>query len=140
MNEIVIDASVALRAVYPSEDGHEETASALGELLPSGSEPVAPDIFPYEIGNSIRRASSTAAQRTTLYLDTLQLVRLVRPPVSVLARALTLAPQVSFYDAAYVATAEDLGTLLWTEDAAILAAVPEIATSTADLKRRLRGR
>jgi len=137
MNLVVRDASVALRAVYPNEEGHEDVIARLGEVVPAGIEPVAPDVFPYEVGISIRRGSGTGAERVTLMLDALQLVRLIRPSIEALGRAQASSAKLTFYDAAYVALAEDLGTIVWTEDQAILKAAPGVASDTRSIRQRL---
>lgn len=133
MTTIVLDASVALRACIPHEASHEAALDKLAALASSGIEPIAPDLFPYEVGNAIRRMGGTATERMDLLLDILQLVRLVRPTVDALARAQASPAKLTYYDAVYVALAEEHATLLWTEDAAILRAAPDVARSTDEL-------
>lgn len=138
MNAFVLDANVALRAVLPAEPAHVDASAALSDLLASGLEAVAPDLFPYEIGNVIRRTGGPAKDRVSTMLEVLQVARLQRPSLDALAHSQAAESKLSFYDATYVALAEELGTLLWTEDRAILKSVPEIATDTANIRRRLR--
>ena len=138
MNEVVVDASAALRTLSAHEEGHAEAAELFGKLLPLGIEPIAPDIFPYEVGNALRKSKGAAPVRTSLFLDALQLVRIVPSGIDVLARAFGSASKLSFYDACYVELAETREALLWTQDDAILKAAPEIAFDTTRLRSRLR--
>ena len=139
MSAVVMDASVALRAVYATEPGHDDVIARLGELLRAGFEPVAPDLFPYEVGHSIRRGPGTASQRSALMLDALGLVRLVPPSLDTFVRAQSSSGRPSFYDAAHVALAEEVRAALWTEDGAVLRAHPDLAADTSGILRRLRG-
>lgn len=138
MSVLVVDASVALRASFPGEAGHREAAERFAEIVAAGVEVVAPEIYVYEVGNALRRTVGPGAERAAQMLEVLGLARIQSASLDILVRAQTSATKLSFYDAAYVALAEELGTLLWTEDRAILKAAPEIATDTANIRRRLR--
>lgn len=130
--EIVVDASVLLRARLATQEGHEEAAATLRRLLDSGWEPVAPDLIAYELGQALRRSPSPAVDRERDLLDILRLVRAIRPPRETHTQALRFAEasRTSFYDASYVALARTLQAPLWTEDQEILRKAPDVAIDT----------
>jgi len=116
MPTLVIDASVL--AVALVDDG------SLGARIRSrllGSELAAPEIIDLEIANVVRRqvmAGSLGGDRARQAIDDLAglpLTRLSHRPL--LRRIWELHPNVTSYDAAYVASAEVLRVPLATADA-----------------------
>lgn len=140
MSEFVLDASVAVRLVRPSESGHDGAREVYAEALESGFAPIAPDIFLYETGHVLGRAGGPAAEHVRTLLGAYELVDVVRPSLEVLSRAAELRQTsgVSFYDASYVALAGDRGTVVWTEDRELVRRFPHIAVDTERLKARLK--
>lgn len=133
---VVVDASSAVRATIDVESGHADAARAFSTAIERGWDVVAPDVFPYEVGSALARTGEVG--RAALLVEALQYVELRRPSPESFVRALALSrPKGSFYDAAYVALAEESGGLLWTEDKEILRRFPERAVDTRELLRRL---
>lgn len=135
---LVLDASVGLRIVQDDEAGHEEARECLARALAQGWDVVAPDLYLYEVGNVIAR-SRTKSHRAERLLEAYGLVEVVRPSADALQRALAIAGdgKPSFYDAAYVALAEDVNGTLWTEDREVLKRYAGRTASTRELARRL---
>lgn len=135
---LVIDAGAALRVVLASQAGHAEALEAYTRAVRAGWAPIAPDVYLYETGNALARSRTTAGRAERL-LDAYELVEVVRPTIASLARALAVAEdgKLTFYDAAYLALAEERDALLWTEDRELLKRFSARTASTAELTRRL---
>lgn len=141
-DSIVVDASVGVRIADRNQPGHAAALDALTTVLRLGAEPVAPDLYAYEVGNAISRFGDPAPERARLYLRALEIVSVAQPTVETFLRALDVASsrRLTFYDAAYVALADDRQAPLWTEDRAILKQCSDLAIDSATLTARARGR
>lgn len=133
----VLDASVGVAVVSPDEPVHAAATERYDELVTGGARFVTTEFYAFETGNALARAKvkGPIAER---YNEARALA--VRAVLSEegLHRALRIAMdgKLSFYDAAYLALAEQEGALLWTEDKEILKRFPKQAASTAELKKR----
>lgn len=138
MSTIVIDASAAVRALSASEIGSGEARAVLGRLIAAGIEPVAPDVFPYEIGHATMRASGSDEARVAMLMRATLVTRLLHPTSEDRRATLRLARDhaISFYDAAYVIAARSEGAVLWTEDHELLEKFPDVAENTATIMAR----
>lgn len=136
---LVLDASVGIRVALQSQPGHKEALACYERALRHGYEPVAPDLYLYEVGNVIARGRSEAGRLERL-LEIQALADVRRPSPEALARALDIAGdgKLSFYDATYVALAEELASTLWTEDREILKRFPRQTADTTELLRKLK--
>ncbi|HWH08809.1 MAG TPA: type II toxin-antitoxin system VapC family toxin [Candidatus Thermoplasmatota archaeon] len=136
---VVLDASVGIRIVVQEEPGHEEATRCYDHAARRGWDVVTTDLFLYEVGNVLARGRAQAGRAPRL-LDALQLAEVRRPSPNALARALGIAGEgkLSFYDAAYLALAEETDGLVWTEDRELLKRFPGRTTDTRELERRLR--
>lgn len=112
---IVVDAGVIVTAL--ADDGPDgETARwrLRGERL------TAPHLIDLEVASAWRRLATTGAlsdRRCRLAIDDLRALRLDRVPHTVLLeRCWQLRPNLTSYDAAYVALAETLACTLLTGD------------------------
>ena len=116
---IVVDASVV--AVALADDGRDgDTARArLRE-----AQLAAPELIDLEVGSVLRRQLASGAldeRRARLALDDLMEVPIRRAPhLPLLRRCWELRDNLTIYDAAYVALAEALDTLLVTADARLV--------------------
>lgn len=136
---LVLDASVGIRIVVQEEPGHEEASACYDAAANQGWDVVTTDLFPYEVGNVLSRGKGQAGRAPRL-LDALQLAEVRRPSPNTFVRALAVAGEgkLSFYDAAYLALAEEADGLVWTEDRELLKRYPGRTTDTKELRRRLR--
>lgn len=137
---LVLDASVGLRIVLPTQAGHADALAAMEKALQNSWGVVAPELYLYETGNVVARAQGKVADRLRVLQDAHALADVTRLSDAALARAMDVAAdgKLSFYDAAYLALAEDVGGLLWTEDREILKRFPGRTADTKELLRRLR--
>lgn len=112
---IVVDASVLAPALADDDrDGDRARDRLRGEQL------VAPQLIDLEIASILRRAVRAKRldeRRSEQALIDLAVLPLQRAPhLPLLARVWELRDNLSAYDAAYVALAEALGTVLLTAD------------------------
>lgn len=119
---IAVDASVLANGLADDEaDGH----LARGHLM-SGGDLVAPDLVDVETVSVLRRrwlAGDITARRFSAAIDDLEDLSLTRFPVlPLMRRAYELRANVTAYDAAYVALAEQLDCTLVTADARLASA------------------
>ncbi|HLE98243.1 MAG TPA: type II toxin-antitoxin system VapC family toxin [Candidatus Thermoplasmatota archaeon] len=135
----VLDASAAIRAAREEEEGCAEAQAAMLAALGAGYEPIAPDLFAYEVGHASGRGSPRLGGNAPLLLATLQMPRFVQLTPALLVRVQSLAHEarISFYDASYVALAEAARTWLWTEDKDLARKFPDIACSGAGVPGRV---
>lgn len=115
---LVVDASaIVALLIEPGEIGER-----IGRRL-AGSQPHAPDHLPVEVANVIRRRRNARLLTTAearLALEDFWSLPIVLWPFEVLrSRAWELGENLSSYDAAYVALAEQLQAPLLTGDARI---------------------
>ncbi len=117
----MVDASVVLK--WQLDDEHDvDNALALRDdfLIAEQLELDAPVLLAYELTNAIRSAAvraRLAPEVTEEALGNLLACGIgLHAPVPERILALALRFNISGYDAAYVAVAEDLGAELWTAD------------------------
>jgi predicted nucleic acid-binding protein len=113
---IVVDASVLANALGDDEDdGHLARAR-----LVAGAELAAPDLVDVETVSVLRRrwlAGDLSAGRFSAAIDDLEDLALARyPTLPLMRRAYELRANLTAYDAAYVALAEQLTSVLVTAD------------------------
>ena len=112
----VVDASVLVE--YLTKGEHEEAAR---EAIGRERWVWAPALVDAEVGSALRRqtrAKEISARKAHVALDDLHYMRLQRIPLAALVdRAWQLRDNVTFYDALYVALAEEAGAPLLTLDA-----------------------
>lgn len=123
---IGVDASVAGKWIF-AERYSEQASALLKGALASGDTIVAPPLLPIEVANIVRQRVRrerlplpVAQQRLQAFLALP--VRLLLP-ATVHARALELADEYGLpaaYDAHYVALAEALSYVLWSDDQRLL--------------------
>ena len=122
MIDVVIDASALIQALL----GADEQAAELRAGLP-GMRLHAPHLIDAEVGNVLRRRERSgvigSAEAQTGLLVAAAVVRLRYPHAGPLSeRAWALRDNLTFYDALYVALAEQLAVPLLTADARLAAA------------------
>lgn len=114
---IVVDASVLANALA------DDTADGrlARQRLTRGGELVAPDLVDVETVSVLRRrwlAGDVTARRFSAAIEDLENLSLTRfPTLPLMRRAYELRADVTAYDAAYVALAEQLDCALVTADA-----------------------
>ena len=130
---ICIDASVGVKWYLRDEAGARDALALLQQFAAGRLGIVVPELFFYEVGNTMSLAVRRAGIPERLALAELdELERLHLDTVCILGRmdsALAFSQRfgVSFYDAAYLAAAESRAAPLITCDAALIAAVsPEL--------------
>lgn len=119
----VVDASVALKWFIEEPDSSEAIALRDGHTLRQ-SILVAPDLLIYEVANALlhnARFSESETARSIQALYNLQ-IELVAPTEELTLAAIRLATRhkLTFYDALYVAVAQQVGTELITADRHLL--------------------
>lgn len=127
MNEAVLDASVVLKWFHSDGEEHLEAARELRERFEAGELRVlAPPLLWLEILNvAARRWRWTAAKMEQLAAALPGLgFELVEPELVGVAR--WASQGLTAYDAAYVAVAEQAGTLLVTDDAEVVRTAPDL--------------
>lgn len=135
---IVIDASVGMRVMIEDQEGHAESRACIQALLAAGHRLIAPEVYHYEMGNGLSRGPGDAARKARMLSAARGVVDLVPLSESAADRAMAVAAakKLSFYDAAYLAVAEEADVSLWTEDKEILKRFPGRTASTVELMRR----
>lgn len=135
----VLDASVGVRIVAEEEAGHLEALQRFEILILAEAEFFAPPLYVFEVANALARAKRKDGAVGRLQ-DAAGLPQIVQLSVETLERAFGIAldGKLSFYDASYVALAEQTSAILWTEDKEILKRFPAVTANTAELSRRLR--
>lgn len=133
----VVDASVGVALVTNTEPQHALANLRYTTLLESGARFVTTPFYVFETGNAIARArpKDLARERYEAARELALSIPLESPG---LLRAFDVAldGKLSFYDAAYLALAEQEEGTLWTEDKEILKRFPGRSASTAELTRR----
>lgn len=118
---IVVDASVLANVV--GDDGAD---GALARDAIRGDELAVPDLVDVEVVSVLRRrwlGKTMSARRFAKAVDDLAALPADRfPALPLMRRAYELRANVSAYDAAYVALAEELGCILLTADRRLAAA------------------
>ena len=126
---IVVDASVAAKWIF-TEEYSAQARALLRATLQAAERITAPPPLPVEVTNIIRQrmrqetlSISEAQERLAAFL-TVPLT--LRAPRTLYRRALALAAQYDLsatYDAHYVALAQVLDCILWTDDQRLLRAL-----------------
>jgi predicted nucleic acid-binding protein len=132
LNEVVLDASVALKWFHSEGEDHLEAARALRERFEAGELRVlAPPLLWLEILNVAARRWHWEEARLSRLASTLEDLgfQLVEPDLPGVAR--WAAAGLTAYDAAYVAVAEQTGSPLVTDDAEIIGTAPELTVALA---------
>jgi predicted nucleic acid-binding protein len=120
---IVLDASAAIDWLIqsPMAPRIESRILAANQIL------CAPHLFDLEVAQVLRRLAKQnliSGQRASVALQALFQLRVVRyPHLNLLPRIWELRHNLSAYDAAYVALAEQLGAPLITRDSRLAAAI-----------------
>jgi predicted nucleic acid-binding protein len=119
---IVLDASAALDWLLQTSAGRKIE----GRIYSRNESLHAPHLLDLEVGQVLRRLVRelvVSAHRADLVIQDLMDLRLTRYPHSVLLpRIWQLRHNLSAYDAAYIALAENLGATLITRDARLASA------------------
>ena len=124
---ICVDASVAAKW-FLQEEWADRARALLRDTLNADELIVAPSLLPYEVTNILRQRLRGDApiplEQAIVHLDDFLSVPIeLRSPPWLHRRALILADTFGLpaaYDAHYVALAEDLDCVLWTDDRRLL--------------------
>lgn len=138
---VVLDASVALAAIFPDEVLNAHALKLLGDLNARGALLVSPVLWESETSSAVRfrvaaRKTLAATAEATAYalLDALPIHIVHDPNVVLRARALAVAfNRTRVYDATYLALAQLHGLDFWTGDERLYNAVngPNVFHSAA---------
>lgn len=120
---VVVDASLAVKWIV-REPGSNEALALLETWIRSGVVLSAPPLLLYEVSNVLHQLVRRGA---IAHLDAMELMGALgtvplnyeTDPHATVVTALTLAHECGLsatYDAAYLALAESLGTVMWTAD------------------------
>lgn len=127
---ICVDASVAVKWLF-AEEWTDQALALLRDSVATDIPIVVPPLFPIEVTNSIRkraRAQDGPSMESALLLleEFLALSIEIQNPEGLHRQALILSIELSMpavYDAHYVALANSLGCLLWTDDRRLLGTI-----------------
>lgn len=118
---VVADASAILSLLIDPGSAGEAVADRLRD-----TDIIAPSLLPFEVSNVLRRRRNagllSAAEAALAHGELVALPIELWPYDTLAARVWQLGPNLSSYDAAYVALAESTGAPLLTRDARIAAA------------------
>lgn len=118
---VVLDASAAVTLLIDPGPAGEAVAARL-----DGASVLAPTLLPFEVANVLRRRRNAAllseAEASLAHARLLDLPIDLWPWEAVARRAWRLGTNLTSYDAAYVALAEQVGATLLTRDARIASA------------------
>jgi predicted nucleic acid-binding protein len=117
---VVVDASVSLKWALDDEDCVEQAVALRDDAIRRQIRLLAPSLWLYEVTNGLvsatrRRRISVEQGRSALELLMSLGVGFADPEATDCYRA-AVDLGVASYDAAYLALADDLGTVLWTGD------------------------
>lgn len=117
-----------LAKLFLDEPGSEEVREAYREAVDSAEPILAPTLLPYELGRTVQREYGSEAPGEGLEALDLALrnVRLVTPEPSTV---LEVAGPLTFYNAAYVAVAQERGATLRTGDEDMRARAGELGVT-----------
>ncbi|HUR69376.1 MAG TPA: type II toxin-antitoxin system VapC family toxin [Candidatus Thermoplasmatota archaeon] len=133
----VLDASVGVALVTASEVTHTAATERYAALLSGGASFLTTPFYTFEVGNALTRAKPKDLVRERFdEARALAVPAELTQPTLHRALAIAIEGKLSFYDAAYVALAEETGSTLWTEDKEILKRFPRHSASTAELTRK----
>jgi len=115
----VLDASVVLKW-FVDEENSDRALRLREEFFRGEREIVVPDLLLFEVANALRYNLSFTAEEIKEAVKTLFdiEIKIITPTYSLLAKAIELAKSldVTCYDAAYLALAEELGFEFITAD------------------------
>lgn len=136
---LVLDANIGIALVLDDEAGHVETGAVLEAALGREYATLAPPLYLFEVGNVLARSRGKPERRAERLDAAHALVDVVevRPPAFHRALAIATDGKLSFYDAAYLALAEQHDATLWTEDKELLKRFPGRTADTKELRRRI---
>ena len=124
---LCVDASVGVKWMFGHEEGSAASLALLERYVAGDIRITVPDLFLHEVGNAlmlaVRRKGVTeaAALEALAALVNFHLAVVPIGPLATSALTLGLRLGLSFYDAAYLAVAEDHGIPLITADKRLLA-------------------
>jgi predicted nucleic acid-binding protein len=123
---ICVDASVAAKWIL-TEEYSDQARALLRDTLEAAEPLAAPPLLPIEVTNilrqRVRRGDLTLVEAQERLAAFLALPVALDAPDMLYARALEIAEQYNLpaaYDAHYVALAESIDTVLWTDDQRLL--------------------
>jgi predicted nucleic acid-binding protein len=130
---LVIDASVSLKWALDDEDVVEQALALRDDSIQRRVRMVAPSIWRYEVTNGLvtavrRRRISEEQGFLALHHLTSIGVSFSDPDLGHCYRT-ALSHRVASYDSAYLALADQLGTILWTGDRKFWEAVRPVSSS-----------
>lgn len=131
MRLVIIDASIALSWVLPDEDLSPSVTRLLLGFHAGGIELIAPSVWEYEVANALRvgvsreRISEEEGVEALRALLDLGISLRDFTPLAEAAWRLALARQLTVYDAAYLALAQQENCEFFTADKHLLKAAAE---------------
>jgi len=121
---VVLDTSVLVKWFRSGEPLAAEASAFRQAYYEDRLNIVAPDLIPYELANALRYSSNAGQEESTRAMESLYAlgIEIVPATAARIARALALAYQhdLTVYDAAFVALAEELGADFITADEKLL--------------------
>jgi predicted nucleic acid-binding protein len=135
VNEAVLDASVVLKWFHSDGERDHDAARHLRAQFEAGELRVlAPQLLWLELLNVAARTWSWPQSRLEQLAATLEQLafEMLEPELPGVAK--WSANGLTAYDAAYLAVAEQAGVRLITDDEAIVASAPKLATALGDLR------
>jgi len=119
MAQIVLDASVAVK-LFKKEEYTELALKIYNSYLDESLDILVPSLFYYEVLNSLRFSMTFSEKELEEAIKTIDKLNLskfdLNGAVAQKAMRLSLKFKISIYDAAYVALAEIMNTILYTAD------------------------
>jgi predicted nucleic acid-binding protein len=126
-SKFVLDASVALKWQLNDEECVSQAVALRDDALKHSAEICVPTLWLYEIINGLvmasRRGRFPSAEVSQAMSDLLAVGISMRTPDPQRVSALALAHEITAYDSAYLALAEQEGCDLWTGDLSLYRAV-----------------
>jgi len=133
----VLDASVVLKWFVDEEDS-DQSLRLREEFYRRKREIIVPDLLLFEVANALRYNPSFTAEEIEEAMKTLfdMGIEIITPTYSLLAKAIELAKSldVTCYDAAYLALAEELGFEFITADEKLCRKVSKEMRSKVPIK------
>lgn len=118
----ILDASVVLKW-FVEENGSDKAQEILDGHIRKTSEIVVPDLLIYEVGNALKYSGGFTPQEIRKIFAALWNLDLliVAPQTNIINSAIVLSFSLglSFYDAAYVALAQEMDMTMITADKAL---------------------
>ena len=130
MNRLVLDASVGLKMIFTSEEGSDLALALREEFNQNIRQLIAPDLLPAEMGHALAKAERKAiiqkGEGKILFDKFITPCPQLFEYCDLFDRAQEIASdfRVGFYDACYVALAEQEGCDLVTCDEKLMNSLP----------------